>query len=142
MTILLIVENDTQLRSKIAAILTAAFPSVHIFQAANAMDAARIVEEKQPRIAIVDIKLPGTSGLDLTRDIKHTCSMTTVIVNSNYDSPEYRQAAAQHGADHFLSKKSNPINDLIQLIETIVSSRQPSRLINVGTPASRSEKLS
>jgi two-component system phosphate regulon response regulator OmpR len=126
MSALLIVEDDTQLREKMAAILTEAFPSVQIFQAADASDASRIVDKERPDAAIVDIKLPGTSGLELTRSIKLSYSKTIVIINSNYDSVEYRSAATQHGADYFLSKKENPLKDLIELTGSII-----------GTPAGR-----
>jgi DNA-binding NarL/FixJ family response regulator len=118
---LLIVEDDTQLREKMAAILTDVFPAIRIFQAAEALDASRIIEAERPAAAVVDIKLPGTSGLELTRSIKRTCPKTIVIINSNYDSLEYRQAAKKNGADHFLSKKENPLKDLIGLVGSILN---------------------
>lgn len=118
---LLIVEDDTQLREKITAILAEAFPTIQIFQAADAKDASRIIEAEQPAAAVVDIKLPDTSGLELTRSIKLTCPKTIVIINSNYDSLEYRHAATQNGADYFLSKKENPLKDLIGLVGSILN---------------------
>lgn len=118
---LLIVEDDTQLREKITAILTEAFPAIQIFQAADALEASRVMEAERPAAAVVDIKLPGASGLELTRSIKRTCSQTVVVINSNYDSLEYRHAATQNGADHFLSKKENPLKDLIGLVGSILS---------------------
>jgi DNA-binding NarL/FixJ family response regulator len=43
-----------------------------------------------------------------------------IAINTNNDSPEYKTAAIQVGADYFLSKKSNTIIDLVSLADSIL----------------------
>lgn len=118
---ILIVEDNVELRKKIVAILSEAFPNVRIMEAGDANETRRIMKTERPVAAIVDIRIKGERGLELTRDIKHISPGTSVIINSNYEAVEYRQAAEQRGADHFLSKKTDPINNLIRLLGTITA---------------------
>jgi DNA-binding NarL/FixJ family response regulator len=62
--------------------------------------------------------LPGENGLELTKKIKANYPGITVVVLSGYDLPEYRQAALQSNADHFVSKDSNT-SDFLALVESI-----------------------
>ena len=52
----------------------------------------------------MDIRIPGESGLALTGKIKAAHPDIIVVVNTSYDLPEYRSAAYEMGADHFISK--------------------------------------
>jgi DNA-binding NarL/FixJ family response regulator len=66
----------------------------------------------------MDIRLPGENGLDLTKKIKMIYPDVTVVILTTYDFPEYRQAARQCKADHFVSKDS-PTSDFLALVESI-----------------------
>jgi DNA-binding NarL/FixJ family response regulator len=67
----------------------------------------------------MDIRLPDANGLELTRLIKKLNPDIDVVILTNYDMDEYREAAFQIKADHFVSK--NDFNSLI----CIISSRKP-----------------
>ena len=71
-----------------------------------------------PDIVFMDIQLPGENGLELTKKIKMIYPDVTVIILTGYDLPEYRQAARQSEADHFVSKDSQP-SDILDLVESI-----------------------
>ena len=66
----------------------------------------------------MDIRLPGENGLELTQKIKVIYPDVTVVILTSYDLPEYRQAARQSKADHFVSKDS-PTSDLLALVESL-----------------------
>ncbi|MFC1814023.1 response regulator [Thermodesulfobacteriota bacterium] len=66
---------------------------------------------------VMDIRLQKENGLHLTKKIKNSFPQRCVTIHSIYDSPEYRRIAKYAGEDHFLSKRSNSINDMITLIE-------------------------
>ena len=53
----------------------------------------------------MDISLPGESGLNFTGKIKKEYSNIIIIVLTNYDLQEYREAAYQYGADYYMSKR-------------------------------------
>ncbi len=55
----------------------------------------------------------------LSKKIKTRYSLIPIAINTNNDSLEYETAAAQVGADYFLSKKSNTINDIVLLAQSV-----------------------
>lgn len=118
---ILIVEDDDDLRIQIKEILVSTFPSVDVVDAADADEALRLFWGNTYDIIVMDLRLPEKSGLWLIERLKPMSHETVFIVNSNYDSPEYRTAAFKHGADFFLSKRENSINDMSALIQSIFS---------------------
>ncbi|MFI5157043.1 MAG: response regulator transcription factor [Chitinophagales bacterium] len=61
-------------------------------------------ERERPDLVLLDINLPGKSGIELLRKINdsdHTCP---VVMISNHDNEYYRQQCKQLGAAHFLDK--------------------------------------
>jgi DNA-binding NarL/FixJ family response regulator len=70
-------------------------------------------------LVIIAIRLAGDNGLHLAKKIKDRYPHIPVAINTNHDSPEYKTAAVKVGVDYFLSKKSNSINDLVSLIQSI-----------------------
>jgi DNA-binding NarL/FixJ family response regulator len=69
----------------------------------------------------MDIKLPGETGLDLTKRIKTNDTSIVVIILTSYDLPEYREAAQQYGADYFVSKGSSTREEILELVRSISS---------------------
>ena len=67
----------------------------------------------------MDICLKKENGLDLVKKIKYVYPHTVITINSNCDSPEYRAEAVHNGADYFLSKTTNTIQDLFELVESV-----------------------
>jgi two-component system response regulator DesR len=65
------------------------------------LDALRILK---PDLAIVDVKMPGLSGLEVLKEIRKEDKTTKFIVLTLYSSDYYRQLAELAGADYFFSK--------------------------------------
>lgn len=62
------------------------------------------IEQLKPEVVILDIEMPGRSGLDLLRSIKRMDPPITVIVLTNASHPQYRKRCAEEGADFFFDK--------------------------------------
>ena len=92
-----------------------------IEEAADSKEALQRIEDQVPDIIFMDIKLPGESGLKLTQKIKTTYPKIKIIILTSYNLPEYRDAAHQYGATHFLAKSSSTSNEIIELVESILS---------------------
>ena len=118
--ILIIEDNDT-FRQSLREILSNKFPSMLIEEAADAKEALQRIEDQLPDIIFMDIKLPGESGLKLTEKIKGMYPEIIIIILTSYNLPEYRDAAHQYGATHFLAKSSSTSNEIIELVESILS---------------------
>jgi len=64
-------------------------------------EAARALE---PDYAVVDLRLPSGSGLDVVRIVKRLCPQTTIVVLTGYGSIATALEAVALGATHYLSK--------------------------------------
>lgn len=62
------------------------------------------IEQLKPEVVILDIEMPGRSGLELLRSIKRMVPPITVIVLTNASHPQYRKRCAEEGADFFFDK--------------------------------------
>jgi DNA-binding NarL/FixJ family response regulator len=94
-------------------------PFLNVAEASDEKETFSRIEMKLPDLVVMDIQLAAESGLNLTKKIKMRYPDIPVAINTNNDSPEYKNAAIEVGADYFLSKKSNTINDLALLAESI-----------------------
>jgi YesN/AraC family two-component response regulator len=94
-----------------------------IAEAENGKEALQKVETLRPDLIFMDIKLPGENGLELTKKIKTRYSGISIIILTSYDLPEYREAARQYQADHFLSKGATTKEDILKLVQSIIAER-------------------
>ncbi len=119
MATILLVENDEIVLNQIEELLNAKISSMLILRARNGMEAFDQLKKQQPDLILMDINLADGKGLKLIEQIKSFYPTMKIIVNTNYDSEEYRQAAASRGVDHFLSKRLNTINDVIEVVDHV-----------------------
>jgi DNA-binding NarL/FixJ family response regulator len=92
-----------------------------ILEVPNAEEALKKVNGFTPDLIFVDIRLPGESGLDFTRRIKSKYPKMPIIILTSYDLPEYREAAKEYRADHFLSKGTTTKEDILEMVKSILS---------------------
>jgi DNA-binding NarL/FixJ family response regulator len=102
----LIVDDSPVFRQVLTETLLSRFPSMQIFEAANGSQALEQVDAHSPDLIFMDIRLPDVSGLELTQKIKLKYPEMTVVILTNYDLPEYRDAALRYKATHFIPKDS------------------------------------
>jgi len=115
---ILIVEDNAFFLQFLKETLHARFPPTDIVEAANGEEALQKIRTLPPDAIFMDLRLPGANGLELTRKIKAQYPNIIIVILTNYDLPEYREAAHQSGADHFLSKDS-----FLKMINSISSNQ-------------------
>jgi two-component system response regulator YesN len=118
---ILIVEDDASLRQSLKDILHLQFPLMMIEEAAEGREAIRKVKTFFPNLIFMDIKLPGKSGLYLTKKIKKDHPEIIIVILTSYDSPEYRDVAFECGADRFIAKGALIWREIEALIRSISS---------------------
>ena len=118
----LIVEDDPLFRQILKEILASRFPSISIKEATHGIEALQKLDMNGLDLVFMDIKLPGMNGLELTKKIKESHPSIPVIILTNHDTPEYRKAALECGADYFISKASS-IEQEIEMAVQSVSAR-------------------
>ncbi len=117
----LIVEDNATFRQSLKATLETEFPLMVIEEAEDGKEAMEKVTTFRPDLIFMDIKLPGETGLDLTKRIKTNDTSIVIIILTSYDLPEYREAAQQYGADYFVSKGSSTREEILELVRSISS---------------------
>lgn len=73
-------------------------------EADNVRDAMKLIQETHPDVAIVDITLRGSSGLELLKDIKAQGIALNVLVLSMHDEDLYAERAMRAGARGYITK--------------------------------------
>ncbi len=101
MTNILIVDDQASFRRQLRKLLTLAGMNV-IAEASNIPEAKKMVQEFQPDLAVVDVMLPGTNGVDGTPQLKALSDNLRVILISAYQ--DFHHAAKEVGAERFVSK--------------------------------------
>lgn len=70
----------------------------------SADEAVALTKAEQPNLALVDLRMPGTDGLEVTRRLKALDPQIRVVIVTLYDDWEHRHAAVEAGADGFVRK--------------------------------------
>ena len=75
-------------------------------QAADGLEAVRVVEETRPDVVLMDVRMPGIDGIEATRRIRAAAvdELPRVVILTTFDLDEYVFAAFKAGASGFLLK--------------------------------------
>jgi len=99
-----LVEDHPMFRERLSQMLNKDLHMNVCGEADNNGDAMRIIEQCKPDIAIVDITLAGSSGLELIKDLKSQGIDVPVLVLSMHDELLYAERALRAGAKGYISK--------------------------------------
>ena len=100
----LLVEDHVELRQALASSLSQHFELVGALDRGDAVLASAL--HLQPDAIVLDISLPGRSGLQVLPDLRAQVPRAAVVMITANDTSEYRQAALKLGAGAFLSKST------------------------------------
>ena len=103
----LLVEDNVNYRQTLSDALLLHFPLIGIDEASDGREALSKVEYLRPDLIIMDIQLPGASGLDITKEIKRVYREIVIVILTSNGLLEYRQQAYRNGADYFISKNDD-----------------------------------
>jgi putative two-component system response regulator len=81
-----------------------------VLTATNGRDALEIVERERPDLVLLDVVMPGMSGLEVCAEVKRSAAthLTPVVLISGEQERETRLAGLDAGADDFLNKPVDP----------------------------------
>ncbi|MGQ9501008.1 MAG: response regulator [Anaerolineae bacterium] len=91
-------------------------------EASNGEEAVRLAMELKPDVVIMDVRMPGMSGVEATRRIKQEVPQVAVLVLTAHDDDEYIFALLQAGANGYLLKTAE-IDELVRAIRAVASGR-------------------
>ena len=119
-----VVDDSAPLRSRLINMLSQVAGLNVVGEAQNVAEALAGIDSSRPDVVILDIQMPGGSGIDVLRDLKLNYPDTIAIMLTNHPYPQYQQRCAELGADFFLSKSTDS-RTLIQISERLVEGRTP-----------------
>jgi DNA-binding NarL/FixJ family response regulator len=64
------------------------------------------IRRTRPDVVILDIRMPGGSGIDVLREVKRMDPAPCVIMLTNYAYAQYREECEEASADYFLDKST------------------------------------
>jgi DNA-binding NarL/FixJ family response regulator len=77
-----------------------------VIEASSAEEALALVPVEAPRLVVMDISLPGMSGIEATRQIKAVLPSTKVVMLTIYEGDSYRADATMAGASAYVPKRA------------------------------------
>ncbi|HEY2518091.1 MAG TPA: response regulator [Polyangiaceae bacterium] len=123
---ILVVDDDDVFRGRLVRALEArGFDARGAGDVEAALAAAR---DDSPELAVVDLRMPGRSGLDLVRELKAIDATTNVVVLTGYGSIATALEAVRLVATHYLTKPAD-VDEILAAFER--AHRPPSEPVTI-----------
>ncbi|WP_028390029.1 response regulator transcription factor [Bacillus cihuensis] len=117
---LLIVDDEQIVREGLKAILLKGFPEMEIEEANNGKKAIEKAESFMPDLVLMDIKMPGMSGLEAVQKINIKNPNIKFIMITAYAEFDYAKAALKLGVKDYLLKPSKA-SEVVQTVRKVIS---------------------
>ena len=119
MTTILIADDEPSLRLLVSATLSS--DRCAVIEAADGDEAWRLIRRHRPAAAILDVQMPGRTGLELARAIRADPDLagTTVVLLTAKAQASDVEAGLAAGADRYLTKPFSPL-ELLGVVEQVM----------------------
>jgi DNA-binding NarL/FixJ family response regulator len=119
---IVLADDHVMVRQGIRQFLEEAGDVEVVAEAGDGAEAVRAVEAHQPDVAVLDIRMPGVTGVEATRQIKARFPQVRVLVLTAYDDDPYVFALLQAGADGYVLKTASG-DELVRAVRTVHGGR-------------------
>jgi two-component system response regulator DevR len=123
MMTVLIADDNNEFRRRLASIITCLDDIEVVGQASDVAGAIGEIERKKPDAVILDIHMPGGSGLDVLQAAKLAKPAPLIMMLTVCSRSEYKEKCMALGADYFFEKS----NDLTKMMSTLTKLAQKLR---------------
>nr|WP_255596283.1 response regulator transcription factor [Cellulomonas sp. C5510] len=133
---MLLVDDQPLLRMGFRLVLDDEDDLTVVGEAGDGAEALQQVAALQPDVVLMDVRMPGTNGIEATQRIVASGSPSRVLILTTFDLDEYAFAALRAGASGFLLKDPRPaeLTDAIRAVATgdaVVSPRVTRRMLEL-----------
>lgn len=115
---ILLADDHALLRSGLAALLAAHPDFVLVGEAADGLEAVRQALALKPDVVLMDIGMPGISGVDATREIRRHLPNTRVLALTQHEDEGYLRRMLRAGASGYVVKKAAD-TELFEAVRTV-----------------------
>jgi len=113
-----IADDHTVVRQGIRGVLEEVPGLEVVGEAGDGVEALALVDALSPDVVVLDVNMPGKSGLEVTRELRAAGHPVRVLILSMHDVPEYVLQAVRSGADGYVLKDVAPadLRDAVQAV--------------------------
>ncbi len=115
---LLLVDDHEIVRAGIKMLFMAEKDMEIVGEVGSGEGAIAAVEELKPDVVIMDVAMPGMSGIEATQRIKKACPETAVLALTMYEDEQYFFEMLNAGASGYIPKRAAP-DDLVSAIRAV-----------------------
>ena len=119
---ILLVDDHPVLRKGLVRLIDSKDEFVVCGEASTAADAMALIRELEPHLAIVDIGLPGASGIELTKTIRTEFQKLPVLILSMHEEALYATRALRAGAMGYIVKQ-DAIDNIAEALQEALNGR-------------------
>lgn len=123
MTTIVLADDHHIVRQGLRALLEAEPDFRVIGEAGDGLEAASLVERLQPDVLVLDLAMPGLSGLETARNVRRRAPRTRVLILSMHADEAYVLEALRNGAAGYILKNSSPA-DLVLAVREVAAGRR------------------
>ncbi len=120
---ILIADDHRIVREGLKQILAETQDMIVADEASNSQEVLKKVEINDYDVLLLDISMPGRSGLDILKQLKSARPKLSVLVLSMYSEEQYALRALRAGASGYMTKESAP-DELIEAIRKVSTGRK------------------
>lgn len=120
-----VIDDSASVRTRLSALLRESGVAV-IGEAKNGQEGLRLVEDLTPDVVVLDLRMPGLSGLDVLRKLQRLESPPRVVVLTNNATELHRTECIRLGAAECLDKS----NDLDRIVAVLRGVAERSQLLS------------
>jgi len=102
---ILIVEDHDAVRKSLRDWLEVEFPQYRVIEATSGEEAIALIRIESPRLVVMDITLPGMSGIEATRQIKAALPSAQIVMLTVHENDTHRADATAAGASDYVPKR-------------------------------------
>ncbi len=121
---ILVVDDHHAVRRSLREWLGMTFPQCNVVEAASGEEAVAVAQALGPRVVIMDIGLPGMSGIGATRRIKAGVPSAHIVILTILEGEAYRADASAAGASAYVPKRTM-YTELVPTVEALLSRASP-----------------
>jgi len=121
---ILIVEDHVKVRQALRNLLEVKYSQYQVIEAGSGEEAIALTQTEPPHLVIMDITLPGISGIETTQRILSACPTIPVVMFTIHEDEIYRAEAEAAGAIAYVPKHALQSELLPQLNSLLIATKE------------------